>query len=67
VLELAMTELVLQMFPRELTGSLRERVFGMTSKKVLPSWLKAASMDRLIYPDGDWDSVKWNDKVKPCK
>lgn len=67
VLELAMAELVMQMFPRELTGSLRERVFGMTNKKVLPAWLKSASMDRLIYSDGDWDTVKWTDKVKPCK
>jgi len=67
VLELAMTELMLQMFPRELVGSLRERVFGLTNKKLLPAWLKAASMDRLIYPEGDFELVKWNDKVKPCK
>lgn len=67
VLELAMAELVLQMFPRELIGSLRERVFGLTNKKLLPGWLKAASMDRLVYPEGDFDLIKWNDKVKPCK
>lgn len=67
VLELAMAELVLQMFPRELVGSLRERVFGLTNKKVLPDWLKNASMDRLIYPDGDWGEIKWSDKLKPCK
>lgn len=67
VLELAMAELMLQMFPRELTGSLRERVFALTSKKMLPAWLKAASMDRLVFPDGDFDLIKWNDKIKPCK
>lgn len=67
VLELVMAELVLQMFPRDLTGSLRERVFALTNKKVLPRWLRGAGMDRLIYPEGDWDAVKWNDKVKPCK
>lgn len=67
VLDLAMAELMLQMFPREMTGSLRERVFALTSKKMLPAWLKAASMDRLVFPDGDFDLIKWNDKIKPCK
>ncbi|KAG0574010.1 hypothetical protein KC19_VG227600 [Ceratodon purpureus] len=67
VLELGMTEMVLQIFPREMTGSLRERVFGLINKKILPTWLHSASMDRLVYPDGDWETVRWNDKVKPCK
>lgn len=67
VVELAFAELFLQMFPRETTGCLRERVFGLTSKKVLPSWIIAASMDRLVYPNEDLDCVKRDIREPICR
>lgn len=67
VLELALAELFLQMFPRETTGSLRERAFGLTSKKVLPDWFVAASMDRLVYPDADLNALKRDVREAACK
>lgn len=67
VLELAMAEMFLQMFPREATGSLRERAFGLTNKKALPEWLKAAAMDRLVYPEEDLDLLKRDVREAACK
>jgi dsRNA-specific ribonuclease len=67
LLELAFAELFLQMFPRETTACLRERVLGLTHKKVLPSMIKAASMDRLVYPGEDLELLKRDVREPACR
>ncbi len=67
LLELSFAELFLQMFPRETTACLRERVLGLTHKKVLPSMIKAASMDRLVYPGEDLELLKRDIREPACR
>ncbi|CAK9216681.1 unnamed protein product [Sphagnum troendelagicum] len=67
LLELAFAELFLQMFPRETTACLRERVLGLTHRKVLPSMIKAASMDRLVYPGEDLELLKRDIREPACR
>lgn len=45
ILELALTEYFLIRYPRETPACMRERMFGLTNKKVLPDWLRSASLD----------------------
>ncbi|MCO5569995.1 hypothetical protein L7F22_023710 [Adiantum nelumboides] len=52
ILELALAEYFLVRYPRENPACMRERVFGLTNKKVLIDWIKSASLDRCVYPDG---------------
>lgn len=58
VLELALVEVLLLMYPRETTGCTRERMYLLAGKKYLPGWIKAASMERLLFPDDDIDRLK---------
>eukprot|EP00249_Psilotum_nudum_P010519 c22584_g1_i1 orf=278-1801(-) len=60
VLELALAELFLQRYPKEMPACIRERAFRLTSKKVLPNWVKAAAMDRVIFGDEDMGKLKAN-------
>eukprot|EP00246_Nothoceros_aenigmaticus_P002208 TRINITY_DN13005_c0_g1_i1.p1 TRINITY_DN13005_c0_g1~~TRINITY_DN13005_c0_g1_i1.p1 ORF type:complete len:676 (-),score=114.36 TRINITY_DN13005_c0_g1_i1:56-2062(-) len=60
VLELALVELLLQMFPKDTTGVTRDRIYLLTGKKFLPQWVKSASMERLIFPEDDIDRLKRN-------
>lgn len=53
VVELALAEYFLQRYPRELPACMRERVFGLTCKKVLPQWIKAAGLDGIIFSRED--------------
>ncbi|KAK7263233.1 hypothetical protein RJT34_30820 [Clitoria ternatea] len=50
VLELAFAEYFLQRYPRESPAPMRERVFGLISKRSLPRWIEAASLQNLIFP-----------------
>ncbi|KAJ6366764.1 hypothetical protein OIU77_003195 [Salix suchowensis] len=50
VLELAFAEYFLQRYPRESPAPLRERVYGLIGKRNLPKWIKAASLQNLIFP-----------------
>lgn len=58
ILELALAEYFLVRYPRETPACMRERVFGLTNKKVLPDWIKSASLDRCVYPDGMYSALK---------
>ncbi|CAJ2635297.1 unnamed protein product [Trifolium pratense] len=57
VLELAMVEFLLQRYPRESVGAMRERVFGLIGKSSLPKWIKGASLHNLIFPNVDMDRL----------
>ncbi|KAE8671458.1 casein kinase II subunit alpha-1-like [Hibiscus syriacus] len=57
VLELALAEFFLQRYPRESPGPMRERVFGLIGKRNLPKWIKAASLQNLIFPYDDMDKL----------
>ncbi|KAJ7542030.1 hypothetical protein O6H91_10G086800 [Diphasiastrum complanatum] len=67
VLELALAELLLQVYPRDTPACLRERAFGLTKKSILPEWIKAASMERLIFPDCDMERLKKDDRENTVK
>ncbi|KAJ1414526.1 Ribonuclease III domain [Sesbania bispinosa] len=67
VLELALAEFFLQRYPRESPGPMRERVFGLIGKRSLPRWIKAASLQNLIFPYDDIDKMVRKDKEGPIK
>ncbi|CAL0331772.1 unnamed protein product [Lupinus luteus] len=67
VLELAMAEFFLQRYPRESPGPMRERVFGLIGKRSLPQWIKAASLQNLIFPSDDMDKMLRKDREGPVK
>ncbi|KAH7279105.1 hypothetical protein KP509_37G005400 [Ceratopteris richardii] len=52
ILDLALVEYFLVRYPRETPACMRERIFGLTNKTMLPGWLESASLDRCIYPEG---------------
>ncbi|KAL2651033.1 hypothetical protein R1flu_019161 [Riccia fluitans] len=58
VVEQALAELLLQMFPRERVGSLRERLFNVTNKKVLPKWFYTASLVEILFPPEETERLK---------
>jgi hypothetical protein len=66
-LELAFCEFFLQRYPRESPGPMRERVFALIGKRVLPKWLKAASLHNLVFPYDDLDKMIRKDREPPSK
>lgn len=67
VLEMALCEFFLQRYPRESPGPMRERVFALIGKRFLPKWIKAASLQNLIFPYDDIDKMIRKDKEPPVK
>ncbi|XP_028766778.1 ribonuclease III domain-containing protein RNC1, chloroplastic isoform X1 [Neltuma alba] len=67
VLELALAEYFLQRYPRESPGPMRERVFGLIGKRNLPKWIKAASLQNLIFPYDDMDKLVRKEREAPVK
>ncbi|GAU12561.1 hypothetical protein TSUD_182760 [Trifolium subterraneum] len=57
VLDIALVEFLLQRYPREPVGAMRERVFGLIGKCNLPKWIKSASLHNLIFPNVDMDRL----------
>ncbi|KAK6148269.1 hypothetical protein DH2020_019181 [Rehmannia glutinosa] len=55
VLEMALCEFFLQRYPRESPGPMRERVYALIGKRFLPKWIKAASLQNLIFQYDDMD------------
>ncbi|KAL5556833.1 hypothetical protein UlMin_039069 [Ulmus minor] len=67
VLELGLAEYFLQRYPRESPGPMRERVFGLIGKRNLPKWIKAASLQNLVFPFEDMDKMLRKDREPPVK
>ncbi|XP_034222214.1 ribonuclease III domain-containing protein RNC1, chloroplastic isoform X2 [Prunus dulcis] len=67
VLELGLAEFFLQRYPREAPGPMRERVFGLIGKRNLPRWIKAASLQNLVFPFDDMDKLQRKDREPPVK
>ncbi|KZV29886.1 dicer-like protein 1-like [Dorcoceras hygrometricum] len=67
VLELALCEFFLQRYPRESPGPMRERVYALIGKRFLPKWIKAASLQNLIFPYDDMDKLIRKDREPPVK
>lgn len=67
VLELALAEFFLQRYPREAPGPMRERVFGLIGKRTLPRWIKAASLQNLVFPYDDMDRLVRKEREPPVK
>ncbi|XP_073274274.1 ribonuclease III domain-containing protein RNC1, chloroplastic [Primulina huaijiensis] len=67
VLELALCEFFLQRYPRESPGPMRERVYALIGKRFLPKWIKAASLQNLIFPYDDMDRLIRKDREPPVK
>lgn len=67
VLELAFAEFFLQRYPRESPAPMRERVFSMIGKRFLPKWIKAASLQNLVFPFEDMDRMIRKDREPPVK
>ncbi|KAK4766785.1 hypothetical protein SAY87_008427 [Trapa incisa] len=67
VLELAFAEFFLQRYPRESPAPMRERVFALIGKRSLPKWIKAASLQNLVFPNDDMDRVPRKDREPPVK
>ncbi|OMO56530.1 hypothetical protein CCACVL1_26491 [Corchorus capsularis] len=67
VLELALAEFLLQRYPRESPGPMRERVFALIGKRNLPKWIKAASLQNLIFPYDDMDRLIRKEREPPVK
>lgn len=67
VLELALAEFFLQRYPRESPGPMRERVFGLIGKCNLPRWIKAASLQNLVFPYDDMDKIVRKEREGPVK
>ncbi|KAM0975850.1 hypothetical protein EV1_018587 [Malus domestica] len=67
VLELGLAEFFLQRYPRESPGPMRERVFGLIGKRNLPRWIRAASLQNLVFPFDDMDKLQRKDREPPVK
>ncbi|CAH9124736.1 unnamed protein product [Cuscuta epithymum] len=67
VLELAFCEFFLQKYPREPPGPIRERVYALIGKRFLPKWIKAASLQNLVFPYDDMDRLKRLEREPPVK
>lgn len=67
VLELALAEFFLQRYPRESPAPMRERVFGLIGKRYLPKWIKAASLQNLVFPFDEMDRLTRKDREPPVK
>lgn len=67
VLELGMAEFFLQRYPRESPGPMRERVYALIGKRYLPRWIKAASLQNLVFPFDDMDKLVRKDREPPVK
>ncbi|XP_050205033.1 ribonuclease III domain-containing protein RNC1, chloroplastic [Mercurialis annua] len=67
VLELAFCEFFLQRYPRESPAPMRERVFALIGKRSLPKWMKAASLQNLVFPYDDIDKLLRKDREPPVK
>ncbi|XP_047319753.1 ribonuclease III domain-containing protein RNC1, chloroplastic [Impatiens glandulifera] len=67
VLELAMAEFFLQRYPRESPGPMRERVYALIGKRFLPKWIKAASLQNLVFPFDDIDRMVRKEREPPVK
>ncbi|PKI41229.1 ribonuclease III domain-containing protein RNC1, chloroplastic [Punica granatum] len=67
VLELALAEFFLQRYPRESPAPMRERVFALIGKRNLPKWIKAASLQNLVFPNDDMDKLMRKDREPPVK
>ncbi|KAG7026948.1 Ribonuclease III domain-containing protein RNC1, chloroplastic, partial [Cucurbita argyrosperma subsp. argyrosperma] len=50
-------------YPRESPGPMRKRVFALIGKRNLPKWIKAASLQNLIFPYDDMDKLIRKDQV----
>ncbi|KAG6594991.1 Ribonuclease III domain-containing protein RNC1, chloroplastic, partial [Cucurbita argyrosperma subsp. sororia] len=44
---------------------MRERVFALIGKRNLPKWIKAASLQNLIFPYDDMDKLIRKDREPP--
>ncbi|KAK1281405.1 hypothetical protein QJS04_geneDACA015028 [Acorus gramineus] len=67
VLEMAFAEFFLQRYPRESPGPMRERVFNLIGKRFMPRWIKAASLQNLVFPYDDMDRLVRKDREPPVK
>lgn len=67
VLELALAEYFLQRYPRESPAPMRERVFGLIGKRNLPKWIKAASLQNLVFQFDDMDRLLRKEREPPVK
>ncbi|KAK2967677.1 hypothetical protein RJ640_030548 [Escallonia rubra] len=67
VLELAMAEFFLQRYPRESPGPMRERVYALIGKRYLPKWIKAASLQNLVFQFDDMDKLIRKEREPPVK
>ncbi|XP_072975202.1 ribonuclease III domain-containing protein RNC1, chloroplastic [Typha angustifolia] len=67
VLELAFAEFFLQRYPRESPGPMRERVYALIGKRSLPQWIKAASLQNLIFPYDEMDKLIRKEREPPVK
>ncbi|XP_057718781.1 ribonuclease III domain-containing protein RNC1, chloroplastic-like isoform X1 [Arachis stenosperma] len=67
VLELAFAEFFLQRYPREGPGPMRERVFGLIGKSMMPRWIKEASLHNLVFPFDDMDKLVRKEREPPVK
>ncbi|KAK4477454.1 hypothetical protein RD792_016677 [Penstemon davidsonii] len=67
VLEMALCEFFLQRYPRESPGPMRERVYALIGKRFLPNWIKAASLQNLVFPYDNMDRLLRKDREAPVK
>ncbi|KAI4381244.1 hypothetical protein MLD38_007336 [Melastoma candidum] len=67
VLELGLAELLLQMYPRESPGPMRERVFALVGKWRLPGRIKAAGLENLVFPYDEMTKLHRHDREAPVK
>ncbi|XP_058187602.1 ribonuclease III domain-containing protein RNC1, chloroplastic isoform X1 [Rhododendron vialii] len=67
VLEQALAEFFLQRYPRESPGPMRERVYALIGKRFLSKWIKAASLQNLIFPFDNMDKLVRKEREPPVK
>ncbi|KAK1361700.1 hypothetical protein POM88_046174 [Heracleum sosnowskyi] len=65
VLELGLAEFFLQRYPRESPGPMREQVYALIGKRYPPKWIKAASLQNLVFPFDNIDRIVRKDREPP--
>ncbi|KAH7283476.1 hypothetical protein KP509_34G009200 [Ceratopteris richardii] len=49
IVELALVEYFLMRYPRDVTACIRERIFGLTRRSMLPRWIESAGLHDVVF------------------
>ncbi|MCO5573842.1 hypothetical protein L7F22_027617 [Adiantum nelumboides] len=67
VSELALVEYFLLRYPLDVTACIRERIYGLTSRRILPHWIESAGLRGIVFAPKHMKEVDNRTKFKICR